>query len=512
MSDEPAGPAGPPLMFISSFSGTGDGGERGGGDVLEELREDLWDLNKSSLRNESPATTGRPLTWVAEKSEPWLGAEPDKLKVIDRLIQVLRESAFYVCILAGRRRGSDEHGTAVPYGGEATAVSYFEIELYAAAMYNKPVLLYVLGDFDPGPRLDRLLQILKWAIPDWRELTPMRPAEILDGIREEIRRQAFSAVERRSPLRRRLVDALWRARSGPAVPSRRRPGVLFLGGASEDRALPEPGRVELLIREYRRTPNYQQKLNRIWLAARELMPASYHPEAVRHRPALAKFLPYWDGVLGDWAAAASWHGWHGHLYAGTIAPLNSQALLRSQAAPENEECSPEVKLPPDGAMASAYYSLGGILGFGPSGWECLWRAGRHVQRAIEARSGPTDNLLAIRGSVRLRMGWWPGAISDFSKMLRLREANDAPPQKIADALMHLGTAYALCPLLSKGTDLLHKSVDVLSANPHDPNLSRAKRKLAFAYGLRGDRTLAERYRREAEADAQRVAADDQIRD
>jgi hypothetical protein len=509
MAVESFAPCGPPLMFISSFS-CADENNKDGYDPLAALRQNIWELNNSSIRREVPNLGNRLLTWVAEKEEHGLAPsrEPDRLKVVDRLIEVLRASTVYVCILAGQRRGSVEHGTAIPFGGEPTAVSYFEVELYAAAMYKKPIKLYLLAGFTPGERLAKLLQILAWAIPDWKQIRPMTEFEILKDIQEQIRQQRSRADDARPDLRRRIADALWGARSNPKTPNRLRPGLLFLGGHFETRQLPEPQFVEDLIRAYRGEPNYQRKLNRIWVAARELMPVSYHPDAVRRRPELARFLPYWDAVLGDWAAAASWHGWHGHLYAGAVAPLNSQMLLRSQAIPKSEEFSPEVRLPPDGAMASAYYSLAGVLGYRLSRWECLRRAGWHVQQAIVSR-GPTDNLLAIRGSVRLRMGWWPGAIADFQKMLRLREEQGASQAKIADALMHLGQGYALCPLSSKGTELLHRSIELLSTN--DPNLPRVKRKLAFAYRIRGQRTRADHFYREAWADAERLGAYDQMR-
>jgi hypothetical protein len=501
-----------PLMFISSLARTTDDEAPGKGDPITTLRGELWALNESDLRRELPAAANGHLTWVAEHAERQLCAEPDKLRVVDRLIDVLRASAYYVCILAGHSRDRDGHGTPVPHAGEATAVSYFEVELYAAAMYAKPLFVYVLNGFQPGERLAHLLELLKWAIPDWRVIPPQSVKEILTDVERRIRQHGSKPHRAEPLLRRHLVRALWRGRAGPAATSPSNTGLLFLGGVRENRPLlPEPERVQALICAYRDVPNYQQKLNRIWIAARELMPASYHPDDVRRRPALADLLPYWDAVLGDWAAAASWHGWHGHLYVGTVAPLQSQMLLRSQTVPRRDEMGLEMKLPPDGALASAYYSIAGLLGFGHHRWQCLRRAGQHVRRAIEARGGPTDNLLAIRGSIRLQLGWWPGAVSDFRRMLRLREASGASPQKIADAQMHLGFAYALCPLSSSGLDLLCKSVETFAATPDDPNLPRAKKKLALAYFLRCRPSLGRRYKLEAAADAARTGALDQAR-
>jgi hypothetical protein len=503
---------GPPLLFISSFAKEAVGLEDASNDALARLRRQIWDLNESSLRRERPDLEHRPLAWVDELSGR--GASPDgvTLAVADRLVRQLGQSAYYVCILGGQRTGDFEHGSPIVYRGQMTSVSYFEIELYAAAMHRLRPRLYVLRDFLPSGRLVKLLQVFDWAFGDWSKARRWGPDDVHDDIVRLIREHKSEPAVRSPPALRRIVNALWAARKGPEVPTVPAPGVLFLRGSDEvERGLPDPGRLETLIREYRDVHDQRDKLSRIWLAVRELMRAPYHPRVVARQPNLRAFLPYWDCVLGDWAAAASWYGWHGHLYAGTVAALNSQALLRAQAIPRSDEFAPRVDLPPDGALASAYYSVARLMGLRPSRWACLLRAGRHVQRAIEARGGPTDNLLAIRGSIRLQLGLWPSAASDFRRMLRLRGRSAASSGKIADARMHLGLAYALCPLSSKGVDLLSASVRELSAHPNDPNLPRAKRKLALAYRLRLDWARAERCRREAEEDARRLNALDQAR-
>src|ERR1043166_2511080 len=136
---------------------------------LWQLRQRLAALNSDpSIYQRLSLPQSRLLTWVAEKAEPCLGGkEQEPLAVIDRLVEVLRSAAHYVCILADHRHGKNDHGSAVRVKDHDTAVSYFEIELYAAAMYRKPVSLYALKGFSPGVRLQALLSLLKHAIPDW---------------------------------------------------------------------------------------------------------------------------------------------------------------------------------------------------------------------------------------------------------------------------------------------------------------------------------------------------------
>jgi len=496
-----------PIAFVSSFYKEADYADRHDS-PLWRIRQELAALNddvsfKRSLRVDESCT----IVWVAEKSNEPLDSNLDKLAVVDRLVEVLHEAELYICILADRRRNDNDHGALVDFEGQPTNVSYFEIELYAAAMYGKPIVPFVLEGFDPGPRLRALLDILSWAFADWRALRSQTVAQILQDVRNTIQQHVLAPQQ---PVSHRsdLVEALYRHRAGALAVAGEDCGLLFLDGAHEARPLPDKERVESLIREYRRTPNYQHKLNRLWLAVRELIPVSYHPS--RATPLMKEFFPYWDSVLGDWAAAASWQGWHGHLYAGTIAPLQSQYLIRSQGIVSHPEFHPEVVLPPDGALASAYYSIASYLG-GMCYWKSLWRAGQHIHRAIKARNGPTDNLLAIRGSIRLRMGLWPWAISDFARMLHIREKAGATPPKVADALMHLGEAYALFSLSSAGRDLLRKAVSIFEKYPDDPNLPRARRKLAEAYKRAGKFKEAEDELRMAKLDAERIAAFDQIR-
>jgi tetratricopeptide (TPR) repeat protein len=143
-------------------------------------------------------------------------------------------------------------------------------------------------------------------------------------------------------------------------------------------------------------------------------------------------------------------------------------------------------------------------------------AGYNAQRAFLAAQGPSDNLLAIRGSILLRMKLPWLAIKDFEKMLDIRERENMSEDRIADAHMHLGDAYSCCPLSKKkkeeGLALLLKGVQVLSHSTNSPNLPRARRKLADAYWRLGHVDEYEKTLRQSEEDATRLGAFDQIRD
>ncbi len=446
------------------------------------------------------ANPKRDVAWVAERSEPGLGVG---LKAVDRLVEVLGESELYICILADARHGEKEHGSPIEIADWVSATSYFEIELYASAMQGKRPHLFILDGFCPGPRLAFLLRLLSIAIPEWRGRKPMPAKAILDEVRRLITRHIHQQEPPSRPLRQRLVREYYIARAEKAPPGSEADNVLFLGGQieSSSRKLPQKDLVESLLLDFESVPEMQRKLSRMWLAARELMSASYFPKDVQRDSRLSDFLPLWDKVLGFWTSAAKWSGWHGHIYAGTVAPLNSQTIVRAQLRDTN---------PPNGPLSSAYYSIANLMPLGIRRLQCLCRASEYIKQAIRISGGRNAGELAIRGSIRLRLGCIPGAISDFRSMLRIRENAGESEEQLGDALAHLGLAYLCCGRWLTARDYLEHAVRALSKNPSDPGIARAKIKLARAYKLTGRFSDSKRIYEEAQNDAIRLGALDQV--
>jgi tetratricopeptide (TPR) repeat protein len=490
-----------PVAFISSFYK-----EAGFGDYhnspLWQLRRDLHRLNVSDefgLYREQHSN--QEIVWVAEWSERNL-ADKQPLVVVDRLVEVLAQSELYICVLADARSGPKDHGSPVNIADRAAATSYLEIELYAAAMYAKPIRLFVLDGFSPGPRLELLLHLLSFVLPDWREKKALPASAIENEVRQEIDRHLHRKNARVVPLRKRLVRDFYLARGKKGTPGHEINNVLFLDGEFENRPLPQKDLVEDLLADFDRVPEMQRKLSRMWLAARELMSASYMPKDVQADSRLADFLPLWSKVLGLWAGAAAWSGLHGHIYAGTVAPLNSQAVIQAQMSAGK---------PPNGPLASAYYSIANLMPVGLRRLECLWRASRYIEDEIYRAGNQNPNVLAIRGSIRLRLGNVWGGVSDFKRMLQIRQRVALSEAEIGDAMVHLGFAYLHCGRWLKARDLLERGVRAMSMKQNHPGLARAKRKLALGYKLTGRFADAKQCLREAEADALRLGALDQIR-
>jgi tetratricopeptide (TPR) repeat protein len=304
------------------------------------------------------------------------------------------------------------------------------------------------------------------------------------------------------PLRKADSAAVsYLARANKSPPGHEIDNVLFLDGQFEPRQrLPQKDLVESLLLDYGRVPEMQRKLSRMWLAARELMAASYLPKDVQADNRLTDFLPLWERVLGFWTSAAAWNGWHGHIYAGTVAPLHSQTIIRAQMNSSS---------PPYGPLASAYYSIANLMPVGFRRLGCMKRAGKYVQDAIRLSGGQNAGELAIRGSIRLRCGNPWGAVSDFKTMLRLRERAGADEELLGDAMVHLGYGYLFCGHWLKGRNYLERGVRAVSTNANHPSIARAKRKLALAYKLTGRFADSKSVYEDAQKDAIRLGALDQ---
>jgi|GEM_PF-3510507 len=501
----------PPIAFLSSFYQEVLYGDDRYNSPLWKLRQKLWAEYADKERE------GNSAVWVAEKSSDNLWSEKDKLKVVDALVDVLLRSEVYICILADSRQSLYDHGSPIEIADAATATSYFEIELYAAAMYRKPIELFVLQGFDPGKRLRTLLDILKWALPDWQSKRAEPAERLFVHIKGRIEQHKQTRLQPPLPFRRRLVTSLYQERGRHAPPGREKQGVLFLDGTFEQRReLPQKDLVEHLIWQCEQVPQMQRKLNRIWLAARELMAASYLPKDVQSDGRLRDFLPLWNRVLSLWSSSAAWSGFHGHLYAGVIAPLNSQTEIRKMFKASERQTFPlDVWIMPFGGLASAHYSVAKLLPFGLRRFAILVRALRYIQWSMNESKRftgwATPGEFAVRGSIRLQLCDMFGSLADFQRMIKLRRNQGAEDNELGAEFMHLGMGYAATGRFLKAREELRRSVQMLSTNPEDPNLPRAERHLATILSLTGKKVEAAQVRESARKHASRLGAMDQFR-
>jgi len=454
------------------------------------LRAAIFDLGLQEARP----------VWVAEKSDPAL-VDREPLEIVDALIDRVRKAKVFICVFGGHRSERD-HGAPVKVASTPSAVSYFEIEVYQAALLERPIHLFIASGFVPGPRLSALIETLKFALPEsWRATRAMTDEEIIGEVRAILRDGGLSSSRRRTPLRRlvqRLDDirsTLWHRRRGHYA------DLVFLNGEYERRAhLPDKDLIENLLKDASRGEvDFERKLARLWIAFRELQAAPFD------EPRFAEYRDFWNAILGRWTSAAAWYGLHGHLYMGCLAALNTQAVVREQlresARPASSTTSTQH---PGGPLASAYYSIAKLNLDLVAKRRNFEKALAHVEKSLATREdGDRSGLLAIRGSIHLQLWKVVRAVKDYEEVLRLREAAGEGAGRIGEALSELGYGYIWEGRFFKGREYLEKGVQLLAQSDRKEFLVRAMEKLSVAYRLTGQRARARETKREAE----RIAAE-----
>lgn len=428
---------------------------------LEELRERIFfDVGRQSQ------------VYVDEKVKPRDTANQDDLETADELIRRVREARIFVCVLGGRR-----HGSLIKVGSRPSVVSFFEIELFQAALLGKEVHLFVRDEFEPEPRLESLLRILGGAFPEWVNKKRLKDGEILDQVRRlvdtEGRRRIFWPPKALWAPIRRLVQALCTARARPPLGT----PLLFLGGQFEHRNKPPDLDVLSTLRErIKSLPNEEERLSRVWLGIRDLMSVHYTETEDR------SFLKYWDEMLGEWARAGAWYGLHGDTPLGCLAALNSVAAVRQRLAEQHRSELPlrEVAYP-GGPLASAKYSIAKRLYIPSDRKRRLSEAFNDVQLALKMPAANEDGLLAIRGSILRQMHRFSAAIEDYESVLKIREQRKAAESSIGEALSELGYGYLCQGRAWKGKDYCEQGVRLLRRTETKGFLARGLRKLAVAY-------------------------------
>ncbi len=239
--------------------------------------------------------------------------QQDDLEAADELISRVREANTFICILGGT-----SHGSAIRVKEHSSNVSFFEIELFQAALLQKQIHVFIRDDFTPEPKLEALLRILQFAFPEWRDIKRQSENEILSEIErvvDKALRQRKSKLwsQLRSPINR-LVQAFYTVR----VRNTKSPSILFLNNTTELRS--EQPRLEIirsLATKIKQQPNEEKRLSRLWIGLRELMACNY--ENLRDE----ELLRYWNQLLSEWARAGAWYGLHADTPLGCLAALNS---------------------------------------------------------------------------------------------------------------------------------------------------------------------------------------------
>jgi hypothetical protein len=425
------------VAFLSSLS---HGLRKFRRDLHEECGGQLWvaEVNRSDLKTKHP------------------------LEIVDVCIEALKQSEVFICVLGGSVRATRTGGTAIELDGLETRVSYFEIEVFQAALSQIPVVLLQRSDFSPGRRMEAFLRVLERCSVVTRRISGL-PANDHARIRKEVRDVIADRAELRRKASRRLHaaagDLATRLVSERAKLQNVRDGgtdMLWMHGDT----ISEPAgdqatlsRAATLLKVASAEKRHDKRLSRLYIAFRELMTVPYQNT---FEPDI---LSAWNSGFGLWCGSAAWYGLHNHVALGVIGGLWSQHVVRKRLAQQSKTNSLGLELrPPFGALASAYLSLSKMC------CNQLWRsrvskAGiRLATQVIDAGADDDPGIYAVRGSLFfVQLSPWR-AMSDFHELLARARKQPSNIGLNAEAHTYIGRGYALTHRRVKAREHLTEAV------------------------------------------------------
>ncbi len=379
-------------------------------------------------------------------------------------LEGVRRAECFVAIITER------HGSSIAIDGVGQVpTSFFEAELFEAALLGKPSFIFLLDGYEPEGKLSSLLKLLAPAFP-YLDLTPRSEDEILKKIDRLV-----SHFQRPRLLRRILplpnlnvmVDAQFSFRHRPYDPKSSLPPLRFLEGQLDPTiSEPDASHTETILEQAREEENHQVRLTLVWIAVRTLMGAPFHD------PKFRNFIPLWERALNAWTSNGGWYGLHGHFPLSCLAALGSVSEIRANF----EERDDPMQAIPHGGLASSYYNVAKISGR-PT--EISKLALMHIQLGIESNLGDVTNQTATRASIFLQLGHEDAALKDYQLVAERRK--DQGGLAYGQALSEWGYALVKTGNKQDGVAYMEQGLDLLNASPKSDFRVRAMRKLAEGY-------------------------------
>jgi tetratricopeptide (TPR) repeat protein len=398
--------------------------------------------------------------WLAGYSNPELNDRPleeVQIACMDRV----RKAEKFICVLNGA------------YGAplEVTELCILELEIFAAVVSQRDISVLLLEPFVLDEHLQGLLKMLSAACPQAIDLKPKPEKEVCEIVASLCEGRPLPARSgKKTSVFGHLLQFLGRERTGRYSPQGL--DVSFLNG--EFVPLPAGSfggdQIERLLKisdEQERAPD---RLAYLWTAVRHLSAIPYdQPE----------FAPLWHRALRRWASAAAWYGIHGHFLLGRLAAVNTILGVQAQL-PGGDDGEMAIQ-GTYGAIASEYYSIAKQVPSWRDRRELLHRALKNADEALKRGQPDSSGLLAIRGSVHLKLGHVRMAVEDYEKSLKLRSGEE--PGRIGEAQVELALGYLFAGRPWRVRPLLEEGIRNLRESNRHEFLVRALRKLGLFEAL-----------------------------
>jgi hypothetical protein len=439
-----------------------------------KFRRDVYELGTARAR---------PI-WVAEHAEPELAVLPQGM-ILRRLRAAIAESERVFCVLT-QRIGADDFGQRIAPAGfaDASACSFVEMEMLYAVLLRKPIHLFALENFTPGPRLRAFLDYLRLDLAREQVHVMKSLEDVTIAITALLdQRQRNKIFDRPPTAGPKFFAGLAQMRAGDQAFSEEQNYQLphYLAERSVlIEANPNLSRVDQMLEAVSTRTRHDEKLELLWLARRELgaWPVNHagHPKDPELKQRLAK-------VLSLWAGSAAWSGLHGYTRLGQLEALAELRLLR---LPRQSH---------EGGIVSAYYSTA-LQMQGKARADMLSAALKHSFVAeIEEPNNP--GIRSVRASIYFRQRKFWAARDLYRQVLKEREANaDSKLAAVGESEIELAfmEAITLSPRRA-----LHMAQSGLSKLSDDDFKVRGLQKYALILAANGKLLAAREAKLQAEA-------------
>jgi tetratricopeptide (TPR) repeat protein len=372
--------------------------------------------------------------------------------------------------------------------------SFFEAELFEAALLGKPSFFFALRGYEPEGKLANLMKLLGI---ECEVLSEDQIVRKIEGLVKHFQRPRWLRHMLAAPNLQRMMDTLIEMRHRSYDPRSSPPPFRFLEGARFDSHIGrlDAQAVELVLDRAYTAESHQTRLTLTWFAIRALMAAPYDD------PRYKEFIPLWVRPFGVWANSATWYGLHGYCVMSHLAALGTLADIGFHSAREDDAAHGL----PHGALASEYYSIAKLTSR-PDPFFDL--ALTHIQLGMHSNAGDTTNQLAIKASILLGMKRFEEALKDYERVAKNRK--EFGGQAYGEGLSEWGYALLKTRKKSEGVARMEAGMELLKAGSPSGFQVRALRKLAEGYLRCGEIRAALDCAVEAHEVAVKIGAYDQI--
>lgn len=424
-------------------------------------------------------------------------------RISDTLAYKVQKCKFLIIIfskinLSNPNRKSSDHGYII----HNTLVSMWELELFFAAYYQKPIYAIIEDGFETQERqrLMNCLQLIKLSaitiyprveknnfIIQIERIISTEPKTGLINIYQYLA-GLYNASKSSFSSDLGFYDYQLRTSNFESV----------AGDVNETE-------VQSIINEVKTLNNNQSKITRLYVAYRELRKAPITNDAFN------KYLPLWNEVSSDFSGALAWSGIWGHEILGVINHLNDLAEIRKKLRDNKFNFTYEEISHPYGAFASAYYSMAKLPINHRHKKEFYEKSLHNINLGLQVNKFDRAGLLTIRGSYYInRLNFWK-AVDDFKEAYKILKSKATDEYQIADIESHYALSLFLSFRRAKGLDLINHSLQKFSYLEDSGAKARAYRKASYIYFLSGNISKGFEYRQLAKKIANDTGSLDQIR-